>query len=69
MSIEPRINCNCRGRPFLEDLLADDLIGTIMRADDVEPSEIRRLFKVIASQSNWTDRQSSTGQNGLRSRR
>ena len=49
MSNERRINCSCRGRPSLEDLLGDDLIGTIMRADDVEPSEIRRLFKVIAN--------------------
>ena len=34
--------------PGLDDLLADDVIQSVMRADGVDPSLVRRLVKTVA---------------------
>lgn len=41
--------CNPRSQLSLDDLLADPLIQMIMRADKVDPEQIRRLYQTVRS--------------------
>ena len=38
-----------RERPMIEELLADSLIRTVMRADHVEPQDLRSLMEGAAA--------------------
>ena len=52
--------CNKLRRPFrhqmsLEDLLADDMIQSMMRADGISPTMLRTLFRELEERSKaWT---------------
>ncbi len=40
--------CECCGQSSLEHLLADELIQSVMHADNVDPSSVRTLVTAVA---------------------
>ena len=44
----PRVAWPCGAGPELDDLLADDVIQSMMQADGVDPSLVRTLFLTVA---------------------
>ena len=40
--------CECCGQSSLEHLLADELIQSMMHADNVDPSSVRTLVTAVA---------------------